>query len=231
MRTGVDTCAVRGPTVGICEDDADVRSVVARALRDEDLEVCTATTGREAVESFSSTALDVLVLDVVLADADGRDVCRALRAHGVVAPVLFLTARGALVDRLAGFQAGGDDYLTKPFALEELVARVHALLNRSAGRVTSSDTSLRLDPAAHAVRAGERAEALTPTEFRLLAALVARPGAVVRRRQLVAAGWPHGALVHDNTLDAYLKRLRTKLKLLECAEEITTVRGVGYSFR
>ena len=187
-------------------------------------------TGHEAVEAFTGAPPDVLVLDVGLPDADGRDVCQALRAHGVSAPVIFLTARDAVSDRLAGFSAGGDDYLTKPFALAELVARVHALLKRG-GSPDVGGTGLRLDPAAHAARVDGRTERLTPTEYRLLAALAATPEGVVRRRTLVAAGWPEGAIVHDNTLDAYVARLRRKLASLEAREQIETVRGVGYVLR
>lgn len=219
--------------IGLCEDDADLRSVLERALRAEGFEVRATLTGHEAVEAFSAAPPDLLVLDVGLPDADGRDVCQALRGHGVVAPVIFLTARDALTDRLAGFHAGGDDYLTKPFALAELIVRVRALLRRGGG-VASSDgdtPDLRLDPAGHAVRVGARSESLTPTEFRLLAVLVARPGEVLRRRELVAAAWPDGAIVHENTLDAYAGRLRRKLAALEALERIETIRGVGYVLR
>jgi two-component system, OmpR family, response regulator len=216
--------------VGLCEDDADLRSVLTRALRDEGFDVRETLTGHEAVETFTGAPPDVLVLDVGLPDADGRDVCQALRAHGVSAPVIFLTARDAVSDRLAGFSAGGDDYLTKPFALAELVARVHALLKRG-GSPDVGGTGLRLDPAAHAARVDGRTERLTPTEYRLLAALAATPEGVVRRRTLVAAGWPEGAIVHDNTLDAYVARLRRKLASLEAREQIETVRGVGYVLR
>jgi two-component system response regulator MprA len=158
-------------------------------------------------------------------------VCQALRAHGMSAPVIFLTARDALPDRVAGFHAGGDDYLTKPFALAELIVRVRALLKRSGSDTQPDDSGLRLDPAAHAARVGERTEQLTPTEFRLLAAMAARPGEVVRRRGLVAAAWPDGAIVHANTLDTYVGRLRRKLAALEAPQGIDTVRGVGYVLR
>jgi two-component system response regulator MprA len=204
--------------------------VLARALRDEGFEVRETLTGHEAVEAFTSSPPDALVLDIGLPDADGRDVCQALRAHGVNAPVLFLTARDAVPDRVSGFNAGGDDYMTKPFALAELVVRVHALLRRG-GAAETGGTDLRLDPAAHAARVDGRVERLTPTEFRLLAALAASPGDVVRRRALVAAGWPDGAIVHDNTIDAYVARLRRKLEALDAPQRIETVRGVGYVLR
>jgi two-component system, OmpR family, response regulator len=219
-------------TVGICEDDTDLRGALSRALAAEGFRPRAVATGHEAVAAFSSNAVDVLVIDIGLPDADGRDVCQALRAHGIQAPVLFLTARDALVDRLAGFHAGGDDYLVKPFSLAELVVRLHALARRGESRPAATLASgLSLDPAAHAVRRGDRTETLTPTEFRLLAALAARPGEVVRRAQLVAAAWPDGAIVQDNTLDSYVVRLRRKLGALACEEAISTVRGVGYVLR
>jgi two-component system response regulator MprA len=151
-----------------------------------------------------------------------------LRAQGVDAPVLFLTARDALVERLAGFSAGGDDYLTKPFAFAELVARLNALLRRSHSEERPDGAGLRLDPARHAVSAAERTVPLTPTEFRLLGRLLANSGEVVRRRELVRVGWPEGAIVHENTLDAYISRLRRKLRVLEVPAAIVTAHGVGY---
>src|SRR3954447_23810040 len=192
--------------VGICEDDQQLRSVLTRALAAEEFDVSVAASGRDAVQQFSAAPPDVLVLDIGLPDADGRDVCQALRAHGVDAPVLFLTARGQLTDKLSAFRAGGDDYLTKPFALAELLVRVGALLKRQVVAVPHADCGLRLDPARPGASVGERTVQLTPTEFRLLAALVARPGIVVRRRELVAAAWPDGAIVHANTLRAYVRR-------------------------
>jgi two-component system OmpR family response regulator len=218
--------------IGICEDDEDLRSVLTRTLRDEEFEVQATSGGREAVRAFSADPPDLLVLDIGLPDADGRDVCQALRAHGVDAPVLFLTARGQLTDRLSGFHAGGDDYLTKPFALAELIVRIRALLKRApGGEARGPSAGLRLDPTKHGVSVAQRTEALTPTEFRLMAALAGRPGEVLRRRELVAAAWPDGAIVHDNTLDAYIGRLRRKLRELGATEELVTVRGVGYVLR
>jgi len=219
-------------SVGLCEDDPELRSVLERALEAEGFEVRVTATGHDAVTRFSNEPPDVLVLDIGLPDADGRDVCQALRAHGVDAPVVFLTAHGTLSDRLSGFGAGGDDYVVKPFALAELVLRVRAL-GRRAG-IAGADRAvgeLRLDPATHALHAGERSIALTPTEFRLFAALAARPAEVIRRRELISAAWPDGAIVHDNTLDTYVRRLRRKLGDLQVDERIATARGVGYSLQ
>src|SRR4051812_40513574 len=216
--------------VGICEDDQQLQSVLARALTAEEFEVRVTANGRDAVRVFSEDPPDLLVLDIGLPDADGRDVCQALRAHGVDAPVLFLTARGQLTDKLSAFHAGGDDFLTKPFALAELLVRVHALLKRRAS-APRPDGGLRLDAGKHGVSVGEQTDSLTPTEFRVLAALLAKPGIVVRRRELVAAAWPDGAIVNQNTLDTYVGRLRRKLRVLDVAEQIETVRGVGYVLR
>jgi two-component system response regulator MprA len=213
-------------TAGICEDDDELRGVLRGALEREGFVVRATASGTEAVRSFADEPPDVLVLDVGLPDADGRDVCQALRARGVDAPVLFLTARDALPDRLSGFHAGGDDYLTKPFALAELLVRVKALVRRAPP--TEARDGLVLDPVAHAVVHDGVRVALTPTEFRLLAALAARPNQVVQRHALVSAGWPDGAIVHDNTLDAYVARIRRKLREGGAPATIETTRGVGY---
>ena len=215
-------------SAGLCEDDDELRGIVKRALEQEGLTVEATGSGQEALRVFAARGPDVLILDVGLPDADGRDVCAALRARGVTSPVLFLTARDGLQDRLSGFSSGGDDYLTKPFALAELIARVHALLRRPASAGEQDPAGLILDPAAHAIVHDGVRVPLTPTEFRLLSALAASPGSVVRRATLVAAAWPHGAIVHDNTLDAYVARIRRKLREAEAPVGIGTARGVGY---
>jgi two-component system, OmpR family, response regulator len=222
---------VPDPRVLILEDDRELGELLTRGLAEEGFEPALATTGAEALASVSSDPPDVLVIDIGLPDADGRDVCQALRARGVAAPVLFLTARDALTDRLAGFGAGGDDYLTKPFAVEELIARLRALVRRGGHDAAIEVNSLRLDPVTHSFECGGVSESLTPTEFRLLAALAGRPHGVVRRRELVEAAWPAGAIVHDNTLDVYLARLRRKLRYIPEAPRIATMQRVGYSLR
>jgi len=214
--------------VGICEDDEALRSVIDRALRGEGFDVRVAETGGGAVRAFAAEPPDLLVLDIGLPDADGRDVCQALRSRGIHSPVLFLTARESVAERISGFDAGGDDYVTKPFAFAELVARLHALLRRGGADTAVEAAGLRLDPVSHAVEAGPDTVPLSPTEFRLLARLLARPGEAVRRRDLIRAGWPLGAIVRDNTLDAYIARLRRKLRELPSAPQIATVHGVGY---
>jgi two-component system, OmpR family, response regulator len=217
------------PRVLVIEDDGDLRRILRRGLEEEGFEVMQASTGADAVSLAESEGPSLLVVDIGLPDADGRDVVQAVRSRGVESPVLFLTARDQMVDRLAGFSAGGDDYLTKPFEFAELIARLRALLRRSAGNLPVAVAGdLRLDPAVHAVASGETTVPLTPTEFRLLGALVGRHGETVRRRELVATGWPDGAIVHDNTLDVYLARLRRKLAKLPTKTRIGTVHGVGY---
>ena len=171
--------------------------------------------GRVASSSSDSRsrAPDLVILDVGLPDADGRDVCQALRAQGIQTPVLFLTARDALTDRVTGFSAGGDDYVSKPFAFAELVARVRALLRRAATDIAAESGSLRLDPVAHAdVRRRSRDRAYAD---RVPAAGAARDEPrceAVRRSDLIRTAWPHGAQVRPNTLDAYIARLRRKLE-------------------
>jgi two-component system response regulator MprA len=219
------------PHVVVLEDDLELRSLVTRGLREEGFRVTAAGSAAEAFVVFEREPPDAMVVDIGLPDADGRDVVQALRARGESMPVIFLTARDALPDRLSGFAAGGDDYLTKPFAFAELVARLHALVKRGGGDRAVDVGGLRLDPGTHAATCGGVSADLTPTEFRILARLAAAPGAAVRRRRLVEAGWPHGAIVHDNTLDVYIARLRRKLGSLPDAPEIATVHGVGYSLR
>jgi two-component system, OmpR family, response regulator len=219
---------VSGQHVLIVEDDPELRAVLARGIEEEGFRVEAVGTAGELIDRLHASVPDALIIDVGLPDADGRDLCRALRVRGIQAPVLFLTARDAVVDRLAGFDAGGDDYVTKPFAFAEVAARLQALLRRAGADGAVEGLGLRLDPVRHSASCGPQETSLTPTEFRLLARLLARPGEAVRRRELVRAGWPHGAIVRENTLDAYVARLRRKLRVLPQAPEIATVHGVGY---
>ncbi len=211
----------------LVEDDHALRDVVARALREEGLTVTTASDGQSALSSAGDHT-NAVVLDIGLPDADGRDVCLALRARGIQAPVLFLTAKDAVHERLAGFAAGGDDYLTKPFHIAELLARIRVLLRRSETFTTATSSGLTLDPSLHALTNDGSTVSLSPTEFRLLAALLGRPHEVVRRRELLRAGWPDGAIVHENTLDQYIARIRRKLDQVGSTDRVETVRGVGY---
>jgi two-component system OmpR family response regulator len=184
----------------------------------------------EAMRSFASPEPNVLLIDVQLPDADGRDLCQALRAAAVDVPVLFLSGSGTLAERLSSFHAGGDDYVTKPFSTAELIARVSALgRRRTHHRPPPADTDLAFDPTALAVSVQGRSVDLTPTEFRLLAALSAHRGEILRRAQLVEVAWPSGSIVHDNTLDVFVVRLRRKLREIGAREVIEAARGVGYA--
>lgn len=216
--------------VGVCEDDTALREVICRGLACEDFDVRATATGAEALGMFAARPPHVLILDIGLPDIDGREVCRRLRAGGFGSPVLFLTAYDGLPDRLSGFHAGGDDYLAKPFAFAELVVRVEALWRRHRPRPQGAFDVV-LDPARHALSHGDQHVLVTPTEFRLSAALLAAPGELVRREALMQTAWPVGARVHPNTLDAYIQRIRRKLRAVDASVQITAVRGVGYILR
>jgi DNA-binding response OmpR family regulator len=195
-------------------------------------DVVVAHNGGEAVRLFGTDpSIDALILDIGLPDADGRDVCQALRSNGQQAPVMFLTALGALHDKLSGFSAGADDYLPKPFEPLELVARVEVLVRRRAESADDDPAQLALDPARHSMTCNGREVMLTPTEFRMLAAIASRPGEVVRRRVIAAAAWPIGGIVSENSIDSYIRRIRKKLREVQAPQQVTTVRGVGYTLR
>ncbi|MER6472000.1 response regulator transcription factor [Streptomyces collinus] len=219
------------PKILVVEDDHALRDVLRRGLHDEDFDTVTAPDGATALR-LAAPDVAAAVLDVGLPDADGRDVCQAMRANGFLGPVVFLTARRGLHDRLSGFSAGGDDYLPKPFHLAELAARLRAALRRAAPAppptAGAGAGGLVLDAVRHSVTVHGDRIALTPTEFRLLAALAAAGGDLVRRRELVRAGWPEGAHVSENTLDQYLTRLRRKLRAAGAEQTIGTARGIGH---
>ena len=216
-------------TIGVCEDHAPIRKVLVRGLRQAGHEVVAAYDGREALALFGADQpLDVLIMDIGLPDADGRDVVQALKSAGQHAPVLFLTALDGTHEMLSGFAAGADDYVVKPFELKEVLARIEALTRRR-GAPETPTSGLVLDPLSHAARTAAGQVLLTPTEFRMLAAITSRPGEVVRRRSVVAAAWPDGAVVSENTIDSFMRRIRTKLDQIESPTVIETVRGVGFT--
>ncbi len=215
--------------IGVCEDQEAIRKVLVRALREAGHEVVVAHDGREALAVLGpGVPLDVLVMDIGLPDADGRDVVQALQSSGQRAPVLFLTALGTTADLLSGFAAGADDYVVKPFEVKEVLARLAVLARRGAGG-RGETGGLILDPVAHAARTEHGQVSLTPTEYRMLAAITSRPGEVVRRRGVVAAAWPDGSVVSENTVDSFVRRLRAKLDEIRSPTVIETVRGVGYT--
>jgi two-component system OmpR family response regulator len=218
--------------VGLCEDDPAIRRVVTKSMQLAGHEVVVAHNGGEAVRLFGAdTTIDALIIDIGLPDSDGRDVCQALRSNGQLAPVMFLTALGSVHDKLSGFSAGADDYLPKPFEPLELVARVEVLARRGPSAASDDRAELALDPARHSMTCHGREVMLTPTEFRMLAAISSRPGQVVRRRAIAAAAWPSGGYVSDNSIDSYIRRIRSKLRDVQAPQELTTVRGVGYTLR
>ena len=189
-------------------------------------------TGSELLRKVAEAVPDLFVIDIGLPDTDGRDVCQAIRAQGITAPVLFLTARDSLSDRLSGFHVGGDDYLTKPFAFAELLARLEALIRRSGTERSVEAGGLVLDPAKHAVSAGGVTVPLTPTEFRLLAKLAASPGEAIteegpHRDRLV----PRGHRLRQHPRRLHRPACAARSATLPGAPEIVTVRGVGYSLR
>ena len=211
----------------LVESDPELRSKLERALGDSGFDVTSVADGATALQRADLRPA-ALVIDVELPDTDGRDLRMALQALGCGPPVLFLTTPDAVPDRMAGFRPGGDDYVTKPFGLDEVLARMRALLRWAEADAPTNGHGIRLDPVAHAVTDGTHEVPLTPTEFRLLSTLTANRGSVVRRRDLVAAAWPEGAIVYDNTLDQYVARLRRKLRSIASDAQITTSRGVGY---
>ena len=230
MAQGGNTVAVKSIRVLVVEDDARLRDALRRTLSDALMDVDVAEDGSRAllVTEDPKKPFDVIILDIGLPDSDGRDVCQALRSRGLEVPVLFLTARGQVTDVVSGFAAGGDDYLAKPFHLAELVARVSALARRRNGNAGRVDDNFHLDPTNHRLASGGAVVDLTPTEYRILAAMLASPGRVFRRRELVSAAWPIGAVVQDNTLDQYVARIRRKLRQLPRSPILSTVHGVGY---
>ena len=218
------------PRILLVESDSDLRSRLRVELGEAGFDVTPVRNGATALQ-YGDERLDALVIDVSLPDTDGRDLYRALRVVGCTAPALFLTTPDAVSDRMAGFGPGEHDYATKPLRMDEVVARLRDLVRRNGDtELPTRVGALRMDPVASSIAVGGREVSLTPTEFRVLAALASHPGAVVRRTDLVRAAWPEGAIVHDNTLDQYIARLRRKLREVTVEAEITTARGVGYRF-
>jgi two-component system OmpR family response regulator len=220
-----------GPRIMIVEDDPELQLLLQRGLAEEGFAPESVSTAAQMLDRAAVEVPDAFIVDIGLPDADGRDACQALRARGANAPVLFLTARDALPDRLSGFAAGGDDYLTKPFPFQELVARLRAQLRRAGADSAVRMADVTVDPSTYTACCGGDSVRLTPTEYRLLALLASHPGEAVHRRQLVQAGWPAGAIVHANTLDAYVARIRRKLRELPTTARVTTIHGVGYSIQ
>jgi two-component system, OmpR family, response regulator MprA len=216
----------------VVDDEPAVRDAVRRALSFEGYEVALADEGDEALHLLASEPVDAVVLDVLMPNVDGIEVCRRLRAVGDTTPVLMLTARGAVADRVVGLDAGADDYLAKPFALQELLARLRALLRRATDhRDVLRFADLTVDVDAHEVRRGGRVIDLTQTEFRLFSLLLRHPRRVLSREMLLERVWGYDFPTTSNALDVYISYLRRKLEAEGEPRLVHTVRGVGYVLR
>jgi DNA-binding response OmpR family regulator len=218
----------------VVEDDPRVARVVERGLRDAGHRVEVASDGISGLEQVLGGTFDVVVLDVMLPKLDGLDLCRELRRKNVSTPVLMLTARDAIPDRVRGLDAGADDYLTKPFALEELLARVRALGRRASSEqgdevLTLGD--LRLDVIRHEVTRGDRRIDLTLKEFRLLEYLMRNAGRVLSRTQIADHVWGYDTDTTSNVVDTYVHYLRNKVDRDSPRPLIRTIRGLGYTLK
>ena len=217
----------------IVEDELKMAALLRRGLVEEGYATDVAHTGEDALRMARSTAYDAIVLDVMLPGLDGFGVCRELRSSGVWTPILMLTARDDILDRVAGLDAGADDYLTKPFSFAELLARLRALARRTlAERPTVLVAgSLRLDPATQQVWRGDVAIELSAKEFALLETFMRRPGQVLSRQDLLEHTWDGANENRSNVVDVYVGYLRTKLDRPFGRRSIETVRGSGYRLR
>ena len=214
----------------IVEDEVKMAGLIRRGMREEGLAPDVASKGEDAIWMAGATEYDAIVLDVMLPGIDGFETCRKLRADGVWAPVLMLTARDAVEDRIAGLDGGADDYLTKPFSFAELLARLRALVRRGAiEKPTVLEVgNLRLDPAARRVSRNGKEIKLSAKEFSLLEAFMRRPGNVMSRFQLLEQAWDYSYENRSNIVDVYVRYLREKIDRPFGVESIETVRGAGY---
>jgi two-component system OmpR family response regulator len=217
----------------LVEDQPKMASLIGRGLRHEGFAADVTGNGEDALWMAAATEYDVLVLDVMLPGIDGFEVCRRLRAEGVGTPILLLTARDSVADRVAGLDGGADDYLTKPFSYAELLARLRALARRgpSDRQPELRVGELRLDPAGRRVWRGEAEVDLSAKEFSLLETFMRRPGEVLSRFQLLEHAWDYGYENRSNIVDSYIRLLRRKIDRPFGVRSIETVRGVGYRLR
>ncbi len=217
----------------VVEDQEKLASLIQKGLRKEGMAADVARAGEDALWMAAATAYDAIVLDVMLPGVDGFDVCRRLRADGVGSPILMLTARDAVRDRVAGLDAGADDYLIKPFSFAELLARLRALVRRGSGdRAPELRVGgLRLDPATHRAWRDDEEIELSPKELSLLETFMRRPGEVLSRFALLEHAWDGEYENRSNIVDSYVRFLRRKIDRPFGVESIETVRGAGYRLR
>ena len=217
----------------LVEDDLRMAAALRRGLRFEGIVVDVVGRGEDALGMARATDYDAVVLDVMLPGLDGFETCRRLRAEGVWAPILMLTARDAVEDRVRGLDQGADDYLTKPFSLAELLARLRALARRGSTERPAilQAGDLRLDPATREVRRGDAEIALTTREFALLETFMRRPGQVLSQMQLLESAWDLGYEQRSNVVEVYVRYLREKIDRPFGRASIETVRGIGYRLR
>lgn len=226
----------------VVDDEPNIRDLLASSLRFAGFEVITASNGTEAVTAALNENLDLLVLDVMMPDMDGFSVTRRLRERGILTPVVFLTARDDMQDKVQGLTVGGDDYITKPFGLEEVVARIRAVLRRTKKDDGGDDGVLRvadieLDEDAHEVRRAGKSIELSPTEFKLLRYLMLNEGRVVSKSQILDHVWEYDWEGEANIIESYISYLRRKIDSVApeggvpATELIQTRRGVGYMIR
>jgi len=215
----------------LVEDERMIAAYVKRGLEEQGNAVDIARTGREALDWSDSAAFDLIVLDIMLPEVDGITVCHQLRVRGVRTPILMLTARDAVDDRVTGLDAGADDYLVKPFALKELLARLRALTRRANDAPRSAIleyVDLTLDTRMHSVARGGKAIELTSKEFAVLECLLRAPGYVLTRTQIADQVWNYEVYNQSNVVDVYIRNLRRKIDDSCAVKLIHTVRGVGY---
>jgi two-component system, OmpR family, response regulator len=217
----------------VVEDELKMAALIRRGLREEGMSVDVTERGEDALWMAGSTEYDAIVLDVMLPGIDGFETCRRLRGDGVWAPVIMLTARDAVEDRVSGLDGGADDYLTKPFSFAELLARLRALARRPPAErpVLLEVGGLRLDPATRQVWRGDEEISLSAKEFALLEVFMRRPGEVLSRLQLLEHAWDYAYENRSNVVDVYVRYLRQKVDRPFGADSIETVRGAGYRMR
>jgi two-component system, OmpR family, response regulator len=217
----------------LVEDEVKIAALIRRGLSEQGVAVDIAGSGEEALAMAGGSTYDAIVLDVILPGIDGFETCHKMRIGGVWSPVLMLTARGALEDRVAGLDGGADDYLTKPFSFAELLARLRALVRRGgAERPTTLEVGdLRLDPATRQAWRGEAEIELSTKEFSLLETFMRHPGSVLSRTQLLEQAWEYDFAHRSNVIEVYIRYLRLKIDVPFGVGSLETVRGAGYRLR